>query len=223
MGFFFPFIGFEFIAEHILQNECLKRIPSLRPKINGIEKSLGFMIKPALCELQQTRKTMSLHFAVHRMPIKAIKKIKYNEKHVKRGPASLLKHHPWLQCGASPSSSFLTLCPGTKKILCDLSRYHRNENELNPDPLTAKVCMCCSAHSKQPNSQESAEVAYSNGDKYIIGFTRNTKRGDKTQAKVEWRRQTGAQQTSFPEQPLVVLVFHIQTRGIQSDFPVVGS
>lgn len=89
----FPFIGFEFIGEHIVQNECLKRIPSLHPKINGIEKSLGYMIKPTLCKLQQIRKTISLHFAVYHMPIKAIKKIKYNEKHVNRAPASLLKHH----------------------------------------------------------------------------------------------------------------------------------
>lgn len=64
----FPFIGFEFVH--------LKRILSLYPKINGIEKSLGYMIKLSLCKLQQLRKTISLLFAAHHMPIKAIKKNK---------------------------------------------------------------------------------------------------------------------------------------------------
>lgn len=69
----FPFIGFEFVSEHIVH---LKRILSLYPKINGIEKSLGYMIKLSLCKLQQLRKTISLRFAAHHMPIKAIKKNK---------------------------------------------------------------------------------------------------------------------------------------------------
>ena len=86
------------------------------------------------------------HFILqYHMPIKAIRKIKYNEKHVKGAPTSLLKHHPWFL--ASPSSSFSSLWLVAEKIVCDLLKMSQKWKwPWHLSPLTAKVWICISAY-----------------------------------------------------------------------------
>lgn len=71
---FFPFLGFEFISENIVQNQYLKRNTSLHPRTSGLEKVLVYVTKPSLCKLQQ-RKSISLHFCSNTCPLRQLRKL----------------------------------------------------------------------------------------------------------------------------------------------------